>query len=584
MSINFSNVYSVLNSFGYTRALTAFKADDDAARQGHNIFIAALSQLGQTAALFSQVKKLEEVSGQSYLSGKVQIWIYLSIPLVSVGQACIDKCAQLGMEISPFFNKSVVWLHGNIGSICQIASVVTSVTLLQLGYQAYAVTALSILALGYLERWNYLPTKVRAVYLRLTPWIGNVGLLISGGWLSRGFAVINLYGNFSSLFVKPVIPYDKLLHTSHLNFEQFNRIIAGKAILKVNREHVLIAPFPVVKNLDFNPLRKLCDTFNWNDSHVFSQLEDKLAHDARWMGSEEYQRMSKTERHEEIKALKIEYAKSKFKTLISVIEHECIETGQPLNYGILKNYLGYIAEKLPRAEKNQQIQILLQLAVEGGDYCGPGVYYQLETAATALLLGSSPQQENDSERPRLPLKQRILLILQQERLKVVAAFHLLVSKVNLAVNTLAGGDGDPHAMNRTIQMLATHFGLPDQGAQHDMTAIMSSIEKYYFRHLLGMHPEHLWTGGTFAKHSCEGYTIKRITATIQDYIALPIIPTADIRSWALQWVENLSISEKEKEAFIDQLQDGETFESHLKFRDAFIQAMLVDMNILRIEA
>jgi hypothetical protein len=182
----------------------------------------------------------------------------------------------------------------------------------------------------------------------------------------------------------------------------------------------------------------------------------------------------------------------------------------------------------------------------------------------------------------LPLKQRILLILQQERLKVVSAFHLLIGKINLAVNNLSGGDGDVHAMNNTINTIAYDFGLPDQGAKYDLTASIMYLERLERQWLIGIKPKHLWQGVRYGGEHYRGYTEKRIVKAVMDQIGISWLPHPDIIQWARGWIKNVEATDKEKEEFIEQLQDGTSFERHLKFNNRFIIAMLVDMNILKV--
>ena len=360
------------------------------------------------------------------------------------------------------------------------------------------------------------------------------------------------------------------------NLMKFTRVTQK---FEVDRSHAKIAPFPTVKHLNFAPLNELCDSFNWNEPDTVILLEAKLKNDARWMGSELYNKSKLASRKEEIQ-LKIEYAKANFKKMVGDIENESIETGEPLNYGVLKNYLGFIAEKLPHAPKQQKTQILLQLAVEGGDYCGPGIYYQLETAATALLRCDTKVYGSE-ERPRLPLKQRILLILQQERMNIMSAYHFLMAKQGFMV--IRGKKNDIHSINYNINWLGDGFYLPDQGASNDRTAITSIVDKITWQFFYKLKPEDLWQNRTFLRTDIIGYTPVRVTDAIMHEIGIPLIPANDIRTWAREWIEKKNLAEEQKGNFLEMLQDGESFEKNLKFQLKFIEAMLVDMGILKIK-
>jgi ATP-dependent Clp protease adapter protein ClpS len=573
MNINLKSIYPVLEGWGYARALTSFKLEEDAARQGYNYAVTILSQLSEAFAVTQQVSELEQVSGKTYLTGKARIFVYLSAPSIGALETAN------WVKKSAIAQKSVHWLYVNFGSMCQVASIVVNVALLRLGHRAYATTALSILSLGYLERKGLLPSRISKIYLKFSPWVGLTGLLLTGDLISRTIAATEIYSRlYDIFFFKASTPYAPS-SSSKLSYEQFNQILEGKATLKMGRNHIYITPFPIIENPTFIPLKQLCETFAWQEPSVYKQLEEKLEKDARWTGSQEYVQTQNASAEKQ-KELKIAYAQSRFNILINSVEKECIETGMPLDYGTLKNYLAYIAEKLPYASEEMQIQIMLQLAVDGGDYCGAGAYYQLETAATALLCGSN-------QGARLPLTQRLLIILQQERMKIMTAYHLLISQANPILHHVHGGQGDVHAMNHTINMLGADFGLPNQGANEDRAAAISYIAKRVVPLALGMNPSDLWKEKKIGNEICKGYIQERAVQAIKDQIGTALVPTTDIFDWAQNWIETTQATDEQKETFLEKLTDGESFQFQEKFtigfysfKDSFIQAMLVDMGIL----
>jgi hypothetical protein len=603
MAIDLSRVFPVIESWGEAHTLTSAKMQEDAARQGHNRMITFTSHFTQTQQVFELLEELAEVSGRSFASLKLRTVLYLTAPVVQAIDYAASRWTEKNSRITIVFKQVIGVVYNHVGSLCQIVSVIANIALFRLGQRATATTALIILSMGYLERHHYLPLKISRIYLTVFPWVGEVSALLTGDWWAKALAAGELWGKLHHLLsLKKMVPYDQVEHASHLTYEQFNRILEGKAKLEVNRAHVYIAPFPHVKELNFTPLKTLFEQVKWDDQGFLSQIEAGLKKDARWENSSECQHILNDPSKNQ--ALKIEYIKRNFNLLIYNIENECIATGEPLDYGMLKNYLAFIAEKLPHAPQDYQIQTMIQLAVEGGDYCGPGVYYQLETIATALLLNNfGPVGETDvKERARLPLRQRLLLILQQERLNIAVAFHLLIGKIT-PHNWISGGDADPHAVNHTNNTLAFDFGLPDQGAAYDRTANIEFFEFYIARFLFHITPEKLWTGydvrntylyhylvrlilrwdeTKFKNNVIQGYTKERITDALQSRIGTPAIPTSDVMKWAREWIENLPIDFSEKETFEKKLTHAEFQNFNESFQNPFIQAMLVDMGILRI--
>lgn len=584
MNINtFCNAF--LDGWGYAHTICRSKVNEDAARRGCNRLLAGGFQFNQILALSYQVEKL--IGTCRVLSSKEKItflfFTYFSVPGIATLDYLIEKKK---VNLGYYLNRGVKKLSRNLGSLCQLASVITSIALLAMGFRVYALTSLSILAMGYLERHKYLPAKVKNIYASISPWLVIVSTLTLDSWFFKILLAFELIDKVHKIFFKSkaTIPFEKAPPVSNLNYIQFQQVISKKASIVPDRSHVDIIPFPIVKELNFQPLLDLYDSIKWSNKKIFAELDKKIQEDARWQDSEEF--LKTLENPEKSKKLKLCYAKKSFFKLVHDVDLECIETGAPLNYAMLKNYLGYIALHLPKAPKDLQLDILANLAIEGGDYCGTGVYYQLEKASFALLYQvNGTNVEKNSERPRLPLKQRILILLQQERLKIALSFHELVQRKTPTLTLLDGGIEDVHAFNKTIQRFAYDFGLPDQGAQEDDTANTLFWERYYYQKLLKISPEDLWTGTHYrvgAKICAyRGYN-ERLLKAITCEIGQALIPRTDIFEWATQWIERQDISPEEKEKFLNNLEGDITYSCYQKFNPEFIQAMLVDMGILKI--
>ena len=544
-------ISQVFEAWGSAHPLVDCKAQEDSAYAGCNTWLTAFMQVGQAASFQEIYSKLMDVRGKTH-SVFLEFAAVIFIPL------------GLGAAKTWTDDETVVWLLSNVGNLCQIASVVTAVALLYLGQTAYATTTLTIMTIGYLNRHHYLPLPIHKAFSKISPWIGNVSGLLYSSWLIKLFCLVELIviGN-NLLFKRHQVPYDKALHRSHLeNLDQFNDIYTGRVEVEVNPEHVWIAPFPHSSRTEFTPLVEFCDRFQWPQDRLIQDLEK----DARWERSDR-------------KKTPIEYARESFRSMVQSVQNECIETGEILDYGVLKSYLGYITDHIANASKDIQDEIMLQLAIEGGDYCGPGIYYQLETAATTLLLNQI--SGNKTERARLPFKQRILLLLQQERLRVMEGFHDAIGKINPGLHFLKGGKRDIHAMNYTIQLIGQNFGLPDQGASQDKTATVSKVEQWLFPRLLRVYSENVWTGQDYSYRESnkwyhehiEGYTVNRIMKAIQQQMGLPLFGNNDVYAWALEW--NSSLENRVLRA------EFETFGT--KIQENFLKAMLVDMGIFRIK-
>lgn len=614
-----SSVFSALEAFTQADVLINLKRGEDAAWRGSNRMVTWLIQTIQAKILLDGLSKLEETSGQILLSTGMRRCIYLSNWLINAAESQTNKWKEERVEAFSFFNKKVTWLqihqgfawtNHHIGSLYQVAAIATHIAFLYLGCQVYAYTSLAVLSLGYLERRNYLPTRVREVYIKMAPVISTVGsLLYSSSYFIRAMTVLNLVGwagdILNNKMLNKKIPYHLMKPISSLNYEQFGQIMEGSAKVEINCAHVNIEPFPVVSDCQtFCSLKQLIQDFDWRKPEFLTLLEKELNKDARWRGSSEYGQIRSAKNQgtplsaNEIQNLKIAYAQAKIDGLINDVEKETIQTGSPLNYKVIKNYLGYISQELPHASCEQQDQLITRLAVDGGDYCGPGIYVVLESIAFSLLSQSlnhkSLSPMNDDQKARLPLLQRILLILQQERLRIVEAFHVyIIPTVDPIGNGVWDGKrGDVHAFNRTIKLFAWDFGVPDQGADQDLTFKPSIMERYFYRYagLTTVEFDFLWKKGYYRGARFEGYTVDRIMGVLgvpgAGGIGSSLIPTQDIFKWAQDWINKVAINSDQagsiRETFLENLVDGTTYESNGQFKQNFICAMLVDMGILTI--
>lgn len=538
---------NTLNTFsgGWAGAYRISKLQSmlDAAKQGCNLRLVAVTQFIQTILFLEQVDLVNQITGRRALSGRTRTLLFVT-PVV------IRSISGVFGKSDNYLVKSIKWLNNVIDPIFHIASVVTTIALLTLGSSTYAAGALIAFGIYQLEKRHLLNLKVREIYRNIITPLCLFRELFMPNLLTRGLCAIQLIDEGIKFCTKKEsIPFDNTI--SHLSFKQFE--IIQRSQLSVNREHIHINPFPTSKDRQFSALDNLCDRFAWEKDENLSPLVSELEKDARWPLSEEAKK----------KGSQIQYLKRQLKHLTSSIRNECIETGEPLHYGVLKNYLGFISENLPLVSKEQQRILLMQLALSGGDYCGPGVYSQLESVAAALM---------NLKGKRLPLKQRILFLLQQERLQIMTGFHQVIA--SKGIYAAYGDMNDPHILNRTIQTL-DNFGLPDQGGAQDEIAEIDYFNKHILRYFTGVYPEHLWTG----THECRGYDAARIVGVIQSQMGL-LISNQEIYDWATEWIEHATNKESEKNTFLEHLMDGETFERNLRFRDSFIQAMLFDMGIL----
>lgn len=450
-------------------------------------------------------------------------------------------------------------LQPHLGTIFQLASVVNGFVLLYLGQIVYATTLLTLLTFGCLARHHCIPLPILSAYSSISPWITNLSLLICGSWFLKLQAVCELIASISLLlFQKKRVPYAQASQVSHMsNVAAFDEIYKEKVQLEVDRSHIWIEALPYCDPIEISSFTSFCANYQWEQERLRDAIDKDEARKEQTNGQD-----------------LVRYAQDSLKKLIKSIEEESIQTTDVMNYSLLKRFLACVAVFLPKASKDMQQEILLKLAFDGGNFCGAGIYKQLGDAVATLV----------SQQADLPLYQKILFILELERLRVVEAFHMAIGIINPGIHLMSGGQEDIHSMNQTIVMLANDFGLPDLGASQDPTTVTSMMDTTWQKCITGIYSEDLWQGlqnsrrGIFIQ-PIEGYTVDRIFNTIFAYVGTFLISNDEVFEWARNWVKK---DPSNKEAFEERIMSGE-FMNGLKLKDLFIKAMLVDMGILNIK-
>ncbi len=610
-------VQQMFQAWGPGYGLTTLRLGENAASQGCNDLLVTLQQAGQascTLELLDTLAKRTNSTAFGYLGFillPATLFAGLLKPVTKFlsetqpGTREYEWLSQIVPNCDSLLVKNVYKLHIHLGTVFQVASAVSALALLYLGQVVYATTCLAILSFGYLERHHWIPLSISVAYHSVAPWISDLSLLIYGGWflkllaslelvsnINRGWflkllASLELASNISRPSHRNRVPFANATHTSHLpNLDIFKQIFTEDLQLEVNRDHVWIEAFPTYDNRAIEQFEALCNTYDWQNNE--QTLATELENDPRWENFKEqiqYDTLEEDAKQRE----RIAYAKNSLKTLVESVKNKTIQTSDVLNYEILNNYLACLGTLLPKASPDIRRQILTALAVEGGNYCGAGIYYQLATAAIRLQL-------NDPN-ASVPLKQRILLLLEEERMRVMEAFHQAVDEINKGAHFWAGGAQDIHSMNQIVKWLGGSFGLPDLGADQDPTTDDSLLNKAISSLIVGVYPEDLWQGLKESRRPVKnpidpirGYTVERIMEAIFVDLGNSLLPTIDVLDWATTWISDkenktwVPPGKTDTESFVDSVGDGSMFDSTgLRFKRSFIKAMLVDMGILKIK-
>ena len=168
--------------------------------------------------------------------------------------------------------------------------------------------------------------------------------------------------------------------------------------------------------------------------------------------------------------------------LTSVIERQVL-VGEPRDYDRMHNYLKIITDIIIREQariptitspaKRKEVESMctdanLRLAVEGGDYCGPGKFEVAESVYASFI----------GEAADIPIQMKMLNCLQDARNYWFQEFYNKVIEQNANGPYSALVDlHDIHIYNQVINLYGSELGLRAAGAANDATAVIDPVTK-----------------------------------------------------------------------------------------------------------
>ncbi len=231
--------------------------------------------------------------------------------------------------------------------------------------------------------------------------------------------------------------------------------------------------------------------------------------------------------------------------------------GSPTDYERLENYLLSIAHYLSEATDEICIcDTILRIAIEGGQYCGPGVFDILEELSNQFSLGVH----------EIAIFDRILSILADKRLSVIDACLSILSQNNI-LNKIYDFT-DRHTHNQFIALSSQNLGVTTAASEQDQICndIPYSVKLMF---------------SIFSKSAFKNvFSIHNIVNTITEAIGTSYLPKPLFYQFWVEWFEkrNLTIPDSlyaEKPELFDY-----PIEINGKIHPVFIYLMLFDMSIL----
>lgn len=590
---------SVINGMAQGVILESARRMEDSVRAGRSATLTATMQFSQVGQALMYIDRALTAIGAALPNFGVRTAFYLAPPLLAFA-------ATYGIENETLRN-AVLFAQEHLGTLCQIASAVSSIAIACFGDVFFGVASCVVLGLGFLDRLGLLPTEVRQIIHECTYPLSVGAGLFFGTIFNRIFAAVNLalYGfqwyftptaeqaiarfgaQLGAQSAPAAAPSASSIPEHSLDAAQLQDIVSyGTWDISINKKYVEISTLPPIPDADITQLVTKLNTVTHWERHV-GPLRTKLKSDARFMqlhGDPD----SKSDE------MVVQYVKDSLKAFITSIVERRVLAGEPRDYNLLHNYLKIITKGIDQErDEVSRIDMLVRLAVEGGEYCGPGKFEVTEGIYAAMA-------ERGSE---IPLRIKVLNALQSDRnAKMQEMYCDALSMIRLILDSpipectlsdrilvimarwyfkiydLLFDLQDVHFYNAFLNFYGHEFGLRKGGADNDSLAIRQpALQLILDNTFVGAFRERFWS-----QHSKES-TVK----LIQDSIGTARMPKPEIYEWWRQWIERQDIEGPAKEALREEFEGFQTiYGSRLhdyegKIKDEFVLAMLFDMGVFQ---
>ena len=591
--------------------------EEEAYRQGRNHFVTAIKHIVQLSLAHWQASRYLKAANINYPNKFISFACFA----VPIGMAYLAHYKVQAL----YFGKAAELLQDHIGSLSLLAVSVSSVGLYILGQKVIAVTTLVYLSIGILDRNNYLPEITHKIIMKADFIFGQFVGLYLGTALIRIFCAFNLvlaavgqYFKFKQRQIEKVeekeinppaeivkiAPIEKgkidliaedipVIEKTNLSWNDF-QLMRNASVCPVKREHVQRKIFPSIRgDINVDRLIEMGEKINW-DKHM-PVLMAHLNHDERWIEVGQYS------------SSPVVYFKRSLQNLVVSIRDRQIMQGKPQNYEALERYLRFIAQEIENKDENSQVDILIVLGVEGGEYCGPGKFRVVEEMYGNLT----------AQAAGLPLDLRVLICLQQERQRLWFNIYNRFWKTNPSLHfwaylTKANDTHNYHLMTK-LSEAGTNFGILHEAAENDPTIQITPTTFYIATILKTSIKSTFWEGTPLPQFSyipnknlplrdkwkiwkwynptvkmanMEPYDHVTILECLNRVIGTPQIPKADIYEWWASWINRQQdLTEEERVVLREELTmqaslNNESLEKDGHIQPKFLTGMLIEMGIL----
>ena len=462
-----------------------------------------------------------------------------------------------------------IFIQNHIGNLCQIVSIVSAVALMAFGNIALGASSLTFMALGILDRYLF-PESVSYLFRKVTMPLCVMTSILTGGLLEKVFATLFLaatgyeeyykyqnqdkiraFENREALLKQEqeafALAHPELLpqedqtsatvsHSGLLTPRVLEKILDKTFPLKVNPLH-LKAPITIQakKTTQLETLLTVFDEVEWDDTNM-RDLTAKLLQDDRFRQFKGVQTAADLQRKGISNRDLCTHSRQQLEQFIKQIKARHVEAGAIHEYERLENYLKIIIEQLPNLDPNDRASYIARLAVEGGQYCGPGRFHAVEEIWAKLVWKTKD----------MPLGTKVLFHLQDARTDKLRDFYaeffagpMLANRCTRFFNHLVNAT-DLHTYNQMVNLYAEDFGIRKGAADNDEFAVIDSLTRIIVQRFIDS-----FRGLFFTRF----YTLDFVTRQICDKSGTPVLPKDQLTSWWQYWM--LKQDEQHNTHFMD---------------------------------
>jgi len=552
-------VFPVAEGLNQGVFLDWYKRNEDSALAGRNVYIPTALQIAQASAAIEMVDKVLTVQNELNtvpLAAKVVIY------LTPVAIAALSK---MGIE-NDTLRSVVLFMQNQIGNLCHLVAVISSIALIQLGFVAYGAASLSFILLGFSCRTGIMPSCIRQTVNQLSNFLliplgavcGSLQMQIYA-LIFAAFQCMKLYRYLTKVDPTAFVP------RNNLDTDKLQEILASKKNLEINRDYVRLPTLVPAPEVNVRKVYESFDAIDWS-RHIHA-LRGKLKDDRKYV-EENGDPTNKSD--EEL----MKHAKDTLHTFIeSVLNHQILE-GEPVDYGRMEHYLKIAVDAILKEEDEiARVDLLLRISVEGGKYCGPGKFEVAEDLYKSIV----------RKMDEIPFELKVLNVFQDMRDKLVrTGYGWFLEEI-----ARSGGINaqmvevvdfrDVHQYNTFVNMYAEDIGIRKAGADNDSIALVNELDRAMVGYI---------TSGQIENIFWDYHTKDHIVEGLNENLGTPHLPKPEFYQWWIDWIQRQEISEAQKEALKEELANGQLFGKDIENRygnvyEQFIQAMLFDLGILK---